>query len=149
MTTAATLLSLEDLVEDAVERLSSEQLYAMATRKVAAELRSAEDAAIPVQEPDLATALAFDLDGAVTQLVEPCTQVGVDTDIAAAWLLPQLLRAGASEADALDVLSRVTGWRPRTDEERTEAVEREMLTDGFTPEQVRVALRSVPVREVG
>lgn len=149
MTTASPPLSLKDLVEDAIERLSSEQLYAMGSRKAAAELRAAEDAAIPVQPPDLATALAFDPTETVARFVGTYAAIGVDGDIAAAWLLSQLVHAGASEVDAFDVLHRVTGWRPRTDEERDAEVMRQMLGDGFTPEQIRDALRSISAREVG
>lgn len=143
MITAAAPLSLQDLVEDAVGRLSSELLLAMAARKAAAEVRAAEDAAIPLQTPDLATALAFDLTGTVSLLIDTYTKIGIDADIAAAYTYTQLVRAGVSEADALDVLSRITGWRPRTDEERDAEVVRQMLDDGFTREQIRAALLSI------
>lgn len=130
-----------DLAELVAERFSSEQLHALAARVAAAELREPDPPPPPF---DLAAAVALDLDAALTHLVGRYTAtVGVDTDILSAWLLPQLVRAGASEPDALAALERHTGWRPRSAEERLESVVRAMRADGFTPEQIRSALREV------
>lgn len=136
-----TVRPIAELVEEVAERLSSEQIHAIAARVAAAELRDPD----PPRKTDLATELAFDLDGTVRHLADLWgpNGVGIDTDIVAAWLLPQLVRAGLDELTALAALQRVTGWRPRTDEERWAAVARAMVeTDGFPPDIVREAIRT-------
>lgn len=141
MAPTATDLTDADLAEEAVSRLSSHQLHAMAARKSAAELREPDPPAPPL---DLEAAVEFDLDGAISYLMTKYTAaVGVDADLLAAWLLPQVVRAGASEPDALAALERQVGWRPRSPEERLEAVVRAMRDDGFTPDQIRSALKEV------
>lgn len=127
-----------DLVEEVAARLTSEQLHAVAARVAAAEARPPEDPA----RPDLAAAVALDIDGAVARLVALWGRdgVGIDNDILAAWLLPQLVRAGAPEPVAVAALGRHLGWRPRTQAERMAAVAKDRLAAGLSPDEVRRAL---------
>ena len=131
-----------DLVEEAVDALSSEVLYAMAARKASAELRGARETE-PTASVDWDGCLKVDLNLTVRRLVELRSSFGIDTDIAAGHLLPRIIAAGISEVDALEALQRATGWRPRTDRQRVEAVVRGMLEDGFTPDEIKRALRHV------
>jgi len=145
MAPTATTRPIHDLVEEAVERLSSEQLHAMAARRAAAELR-AQGQLAPKAPTDWDTCLKVDLNLTVRRLVELHSSFGIDADIASANLLPKLLGAGIPEDDALEALTRACGWRSRTDEDRLEAVARSMLADGFTVEQVRTALRDLELK---
>ena len=129
---------LEELVEEAADRLTSEQLHALAARVAAAEARP------PAPPPtfDLATSCALDLQLTVRRAVALWVDgVGLDTDIFAGWYVPQLVRAGVTERDALSALRRVTGWKPRTAPDRERAVARSMLADGWAPEMIADALK--------
>lgn len=131
---------LDELVEEVVSRLTSEQLYAIAARVAAAETVPCS----PSEPFDLAAAVTFDLDAAVRRAAARWVDgTGIDPDLFASWYLPQLVRAGASEIDALAALQRVTGWRPRTEAERFAAVARDLLVAGYPAEHVRRALRAV------
>lgn len=132
--------NLDDLAEEAAERLTSEQLFALAARVSARELLPIEVA--PAQPFDLGAAVAFDLDAGLCQALDRWRKIGIDDDLIAAWLLPALGRAGIRETDALAALERHTRWRPRSDAERVAAVARQMIDDGFTRDEVRTALRS-------
>jgi len=138
---------LAELVEEAAARLSGEQLRALAARVEAAELAAARDAtSVPKREPiDLAASVAFNLDATVRHLADLYGHdgVGIANDILGSWLLPQLVSAGAAEGAVLAALERNLGWRPRTHEQRLEEVARTMLADGWAPDQVKAALRSV------
>lgn len=129
------------------EKFTSDQLFAIAARLAAQELAAQMT---PKERPafDLATAVALDLDAAVRHIVDLWHRgMGIDVDILGAWLLPQIEAAGVGRAAALDALQRTTGWRPRTEAERLEAVAREMLADGFTPAQITDALRCVVAQD--
>lgn len=149
-----TAISLEDLAELAAERLTSEQLHAIAARVAAAEL-VAERADVPgamrEESHDLAAEVRFDLRGTVRRLVRRWgagpAGMGIDGDLLAPWLLPQLVRAGAAEHDVVEALRAEIGWCPRTEDERLEAVARGMLDDGFSPDVVKAALRSIDHRD--
>lgn len=144
----APLIRLEELVEEAAQRLTSEQLHALAARVGARELREATEIRKSVPR-DLPTDVAHDLDATVRHLVDLWGPdgAGCDLDIVAAWLLPQIVRAGATEADAIAALTAHTGWRPRTAAEREKAAlrqtARDLLDAGFSPVQVKAAMRSI------
>ena len=129
-----------DLVEEAVDALSSEVLYAMAARKASAELRGARETE-PTASVDWDGCLKVDLNLTVRRLVELRSSFGIDTDIAAGHLLPRIIAAGVTERDALSALRRVTGWKPRTAPDRERAVARSMLADGWAPEMIADALK--------
>jgi len=136
-----------ELVEEAAARLTGEQLRALAARVEATELAAAREAtSVPKSVPmDLAADVAFSLDGTVRRLAAlwGSDGVGIDPDILGSWLLPQLIRAGASETAVIAALERHLGWRPRTHEERLEEVARAMLSEGWTRAQVTAALKAV------
>lgn len=135
-------------MEAAAVLLTSEQLYALAARVAAAELREPQ----PARRFDLATSVALDLDATIRLLVSfwGPDGIGSDVDIVAAWLYPQLVRAGVPEAAALAALERVTDWRPRSDAERWAQVARDMIEeDGFAPERVTIAISRIRSLEVG
>ncbi len=131
---------LDDLAEEAAARLTSEQLFAVAARVAARELRPLEVA--PARPFDLGAAVALDLDAGLCRDRDRWREIGIDDDLIAAWLLPALVRAGIRETHALAALERHTGWRPRSDAKRSETVARQMIDDGFTRDEVRTALRS-------
>lgn len=109
----------------------------MAARVAARELREPE----PAPRFDFAAAAALDLDGTIRRAVALWVEgAGVDADIFAAWYIPQLIGAGVPEEQAVDALFAVTGWRPRTAEDRERAVARAMLDDGWAPKLVARAL---------
>lgn len=126
-----------ELVEEVAQRLSSEQIHALAARVAAAEAR-------PAERPtpfDLPTAVRIDLDGTIRRAMSMwCDGAGIDADLFASWYLPQLRRAGVDEAGAIDALHRLTAWRPRTTEERAAAVAADMLDAGYPAAVVREAV---------
>ncbi len=124
------------IAEAAAARLSSEQLFALAARVAAAEMRPPE----PRSDPDLATSIkAFGLLRAAARALDRYDEVGVDRDLAAVALLGRLRHAGVGHDRALAALLLVTGWRPRTDAERREAVRRLMVEDGFPADLIDTA----------
>jgi len=128
-------LALEALAEEAAQRLSSEQLFALAGQVAAREARPPETHSTP----DLPTGLAFDLDGTVADLVERMhEEAGLDLDLVGAYLMTLLYAAGV--ADAEEIVERATGWHPRSAEEREVAVAEAMLAEGFSAEQIANAL---------
>jgi len=130
-----TALALEELAEEAAIRFTSEQLFALAGRVAAREARPPETHSTP----DLATSLAFDLEGTVDDLVEMMhARVGIDLDLVGSHVL-KVLRAAAVD-DAEEIVERATGWHPRTAEEREVAVAEAMVAEGFTPTQIANAL---------
>jgi len=131
-------LALEALAEVVADRFTSEQLFALAGRVAAREARPPETHSTP----DLATCLAFDLEGTVDDLVERMhEEAGLDLDLVGAYLLKLLQAAGV--ADAEEIVALATGWRPRSAEEREVAVAKAMLAEGFTPAQIEGAMREM------
>jgi len=127
-------LALAELAEQAAQRLSSAQLFALAGQVAAREARPPETHSTP----DLATSLAFDLDGTVDDLVEMMHErVGIDLDLVGSHVL-KVLHAAAVD-DAEEIVERATGWHPRTAEQREVAVAEAMLAEGFSAEQIAEA----------
>jgi len=128
-------LALEALAEEAAQRLSSEQLFALAGRVAAREARPPEVR----PKPDLASCLAFDCEGTVSDLVARMhAGAGVDLDLVGLHVLKLLQVAKIADAEA--IVRRHTGWHPRTAEEREVAVAEAMLAEGFSAEQIANAL---------
>lgn len=130
-----------EAVVEAASQLSSEVLHSLFVSASARELRERQEELEPKPPPpDLATMLAYDLRLTVARLVELWDSFGVDRDISGAFLLKQLTALGVAEGEALDVIHRCSGWRPRSDDERERDVARAMLADGFTRAQIAHAL---------
>lgn len=129
-----------ELVEEAVARLTVEQLHALAARRAAAESRPPE----PERRPfDVDTGFALDADRTITHLVDLYRQLGIDDDLIASRILYPALMARLPEAEALAAITRATGWRPRSREDRHRSAAKALLADGFTPRQIATALREV------
>ncbi len=134
-------ISVAESVLEWARQYTSDVIYAAAAALAAEEL--ARLVAPPPERPDLASCVALDLDGTVRHLADLWGPpgVGLDLDIVASWLAPQLLDAGVREHLVLAALWRVCGWRPRSDDDRRAAVLRALVeTDGFAPDVAEAAL---------
>lgn len=138
MSTIAPERTIAELVEEAAARLTSEQLQAIAMRVAAAELLEPDP---PPPPPDFATCCAFDLRGAVLYEIERLRELGIDDDISSCHVLVRLRGVGIDDARSLAALRQVTGWRPRSGDERQRALARELLEAGLSPEQIAHALK--------
>lgn len=131
-----TALGLAELAEEAAQRLSSAELFALAGQVAAREARPPETHSTP----DLPTNLAFDCEGTVADLVERLhVRAGIDPDLVGAYLMTLLRAAGVTDAE--EIVALATGWRPRSAEEREVAVAKAMLAEGFTPAQIEGAMK--------
>lgn len=127
-----TLRSVDELVEEVVGRLTSEQLFAVAARLAAAEAREPE----PERPFEIDASLALDIGRTIAHVIDLHRRIGVDDDLIASQVLRPILTTRLPEDVALDVIHRHTGWRPRTTEDRIGAVARGMLGDGLPPDLV-------------
>lgn len=136
-----TLRPIAELVEEAVARLSAEQLHAMAARRAAAEARGPE----PERPFDFDASVALDIDRTITHVVDLYRRLGVDDDLIAACVLHPILAARLPQDVALQVIHDHTGWRPRSDDDRVGAVARGLLGDGWPPDLVASAIDELRV----
>lgn len=74
------------------------------------------------------------------RIVEDTTSLGIDSDLVGSHLVRTLVASGVDVAEAETLAAELTSWRARTDVERWTAVAKAMLGDGFTPDEVRVAI---------
>lgn len=97
-----------DLIEEAVERLSGELLYAMAGRRAAQEIHGKwiDDYDRLQEQADPLTGAVLEAPGAIGMLTN---EYGIDADVASCQVWQRLVAIGVSEAIATKAVERNSG----------------------------------------